>query len=72
MVSQPGAVTVRAETPVTVLEFPLERLRGLLATEPELAAKLAMAALARVSQRLRGVADSLARYRKVYGPTPLV
>lgn len=62
--------TIRAETPVTVLQFPLEPLRALLAADTSIASKLAMAALDRLSIRFRGVVEALAKYRKLFGPLP--
>ena len=62
-------VTARAETKLTALEFPLAELRGLLSTDSAMAAKLAFASLERLSSKLRGVVDSFAEYRSVYGPS---
>ena len=54
---------VRVETPTIVLEFPLAELRTLFAAEPALAAKVALAALSRMSTRLAGVTDRVAQWR---------
>lgn len=70
MVPAPAFVTVRAETPVTALQFPFSQLHSLLSTDATICAKISMAALSRMSQRMKSVVDSLARYRKAYGPTP--
>lgn len=67
---EPAKLTVRAQTPLTVLEFPLDRVRDLIASEPELGVKVAMAALAHVTNRVRILGGTLARYHQVYGPPP--
>ena len=54
---------VRVEAPTIVLEFPLAELRTLFAAEPALAAKVALAALSRMSTRLAGVTDRVAQWR---------
>lgn len=70
LVPNPSSVAIRAETPMTVLEFPLAYLRELLDTDPAMAAKLSFAALQRLQSRIDSMAQSLGRYRRIYGPTP--
>ena len=63
LVPQPALVSVHARTPVVALEFPLAEVQGLFSTEPLISAKLAHAALFRVSKRLRRAVEKLAEYR---------
>ena len=62
---------MRAESPMTILEFPLDSLKEFLKMEHGMAAKLHRAMFRRMAMRAAGAADSLARYRRVYGPTPI-
>jgi CRP-like cAMP-binding protein len=63
LVNVPSITTVRAEVQTNVLEFPHREIQGLVKSDATIAAKLAFAALARLSSRMQGLASSLARYR---------
>lgn len=54
---------MRVEAPTIVLEFPLAELHTLFAAEPDLAAKVVLAALRRVSSRLHKLTDLVAQWR---------
>jgi protein phosphatase len=64
LVAEPAAATYRAETDSLLLVFPLAELSRVLAVEPALAAKLALAALARLSRRVVQLAAALASQRR--------
>lgn len=65
-----ASLTVRAHTEVTVLEFPVEQIKRLVADEPVLGVKLLQAAFARTMQHVNGLVSSMTRYRRLYGPLP--
>ena len=70
LLDEPSPITVRADSIVTVLEFGVGPLRELLASNSPVAARLTFSLYKRLSARATGVLDSLARYRRAYGPTP--
>jgi CRP-like cAMP-binding protein len=71
VVDAASAVTTRADSDVIALEFPLPGLQDLLRTDAPLAARLYHAVLRRLHERAAGALESLTRYRRVYGPTPI-
>lgn len=54
---------LRVDAPTIVLEFPLAELHTLFAVESDLAVKVVLAALSRVSSRLYKLADRVAQWR---------
>ncbi|MDO9280399.1 MAG: protein phosphatase 2C domain-containing protein [Pseudomonadota bacterium] len=71
VVDAASAVAARADTDVLALEFPLPGLQELLRTDAPLAARLYHSVLRRLHARASGALESLTRYRRVYGPTPI-
>lgn len=71
LVPSQASATYHAETDSLLLVFPLAGLNRVLAADPTLAAKLALAALARLSRRLDELSSALAKQRRMEEPTAI-
>ena len=65
LVPNQASATYRAESDALLLVFPLAELSRVLAADPTLAAKLALAALARLSRRVDELSSALAKQRRM-------
>jgi hypothetical protein len=63
LVDVDSSVSVRTESPVLLLQFPKAELRGLVASDTTIAAKLALAVMERYFSRMRQLESALVRSR---------